>query len=233
METGPGPSLTRMASVRVILTCGTPTVAAPMEVDMCEWWRVCSPIRSRTVGLILLGFFVGTGSTASLHKVSAAPARISAPLTVIDGRGEKILSIDADREGGVLQLFGRDGAAAAVLDCTSEGGRLRLFRNGEVSATLGSQVHGGFYELYDTAGRPVHGCFANRQGCAGYFATPGKMNMLAVSADHKEVRALVIRRNAAQISLEGSDAGGTMQVLGRENRVIFSVPPGRAASRGW
>ncbi len=86
-------------------------------------------------------------------------------IRVVNNDGKIVAALDADEDGGRLDILNNDGKIVAALDADEDGGRLDILNNdGKIVAALDADEDGGRIDILNNDGKVVAGLVTGEGG---------------------------------------------------------------------
>jgi hypothetical protein len=151
---------------------------------------------------------------------------VRAPFAVLDAKGDRLVSVEAERGAPVLRLHHPSGRPIAALRVEGEAARFDLLGpDGRMRAGLSVDAQGGLLELHNRAGRHVATLGSDPDGGILALRDASGRPAAALAVD-RDGGILVVRDRAGKrTGWFGTDpGGGNFALYDRAGKIAFTRP---------
>jgi hypothetical protein len=151
---------------------------------------------------------------------------VRAPFSVVDARGSRLVSIEAEMGAPVLRLHHPAGRAVATLRVDGDAARFDLLGPDERSRVwMGIDTQGGFVHLHNGAGQHVATFGSDADGGILAIRDRASRPAAAIAVDSDGGILVVRDRAGKRVGWFGTDArGGNFALYDRAGKIAFTRP---------
>jgi len=174
-------------------------------------------------GLVVVGGLLAAASMQSVPDVIQAKSFL-----VVNGEGKGVAVIGSDTEGGVLNIFNKDGEASISLLADQGGGVLGVFKDGNIAALIKGDSDGGFLRINNKGGKQVAALYADPVG--GQLVISNKDGQDAALFSSADEGGMAVFYNYNNPTTENGVAGigatvdgGLFGISNKEGKVVAKI----------